>query len=360
MPRPAQPPARWWPPLDGRRVGEIIPQQQPGLAACLGLTFGCVGAAGLFRLTIDPLVGQQIALATFLAPAALCAFMLGSGWGALAAALGGAVALLLFARTSGEGPAVGHLWSLTAFALIATMIVSLMALARSALLTARAERANTEAANERLQLVSQELSHRIQNIFAVISGMVSLSVREHPAAAAYADDLLARVRALGAAHELVRPHSPGSRLAVQETTFSALLNILFLAYREAGAERIAISGADTRLQPAAATPVALLFHELATNSLKYGALSRADGAVSVHAARRGEDIEIVWTESGGPPLEAAPRHSGFGSRLITMSVEKQLRGAIRQDWLADGLRVTVTVPARSLTGDHAPAPVVEG
>lgn len=351
MPRPAQPPARWRPPLDGRRVGEIIPQSQPGLAACLGLTFGCVGAAGLFRLTIDPLVGEQIALAIFLAPAALCAFMLGFGWGALAAALGGAGALLLFARGAGDGPGVADLWSLSAFALIATMIVGLMALARSALLTARAERANTEAANESLQLVSQELSHRIQNIFAVISGMVSLSVREHPAAAAYAEDLLARVRALGSAHELVRPHSPDSRQAIHETTFGALLNVLFLAYRADGAERIVISGDDIRLQPAAATPVALLFHELATNSLKYGALSRADGAVTVHATRSGADMEIVWTESGGPPLSEAPRHSGFGSRLITMSVEQQLRGAVGQEWLADGLRVTVSVPARSLTGD---------
>ncbi|HRD28583.1 MAG TPA: sensor histidine kinase, partial [Caulobacter sp.] len=313
MPRPAEPPARWWPLLDGRRVGEIIPRRQPGLAACLGLTFACVGAAGLFRLTIDPLVGQQVALATFLAPAALCAFMLGFGWGTLAAALGGGVALLLLVRGSGDGPAVGDLWSLSAFALIATIIVSLMALARSALLTARAERANTEAVNERLQLVSQELSHRIQNIFAVVAGMVTLSVREHPAATAYAEDLLARVRALGSAHDLVRPHGPGGRQADCAMTFSALLDVLFLAYRAAGAERIVVSGADMRLEPAAATPVALLFHELATNSLKYGALSRADGGVSVHATRRGEDVEIVWTETGGPPLQAPPRHSGFGS-----------------------------------------------
>ena len=218
-------------------------------------------------------------------------------------------------------------------------------------MSVRAEKARAQAASESLQLISQELSHRIQNIFAVISGMVSLSAREHPEAKAYAEDLLSRVQALGSAHEFVRPHSPNSRQDPGPTTFTRLLRSLFEAYQFDGADRIALSGIDFPLKTAAATPVALLFHELATNSLKYGALSRQAGEVAIVASTEGDNVEILWTESGGPPVREIPAHSGFGSRLITMSVDKQLRGAVHQDWRVDGLRVSVTIPRAQLTGE---------
>lgn len=321
----------------------------------MALTLGATGVTGLLRLAIDPLTGADMALAAFLAPAAFCTLVLGYRWGALTAALGGVGGVAAFSRLPGQAPSPGQLWALLAFAVVAAAIIGILDLARSALLSARAEKANADAAAQRLQLVSQELSHRIQNIFAVISGMISLSAREHPEAGAYAEDLLARIRALGGAHELVRPHSPDSRRTHGPTTLANLLHTLFEAYRADGAARIILSGADVALDVAAATPVALLFHELATNSLKHGALSRAAGTVGVHAEDLEADVRITWTERGGPPVREAPVHAGFGSRLITMSVEQQLRGSARRDWGAEGLTVTVVIPKERLTG-AGPAP----
>lgn len=354
MPRSAQSPHRWWRALEGRDIDSVIPRDPPGLWSSLALTLGATGATGLLRLAINPLTGADMALAAFLAPAALCTLVLGYRWGALAAALGGVGGLLALSRLPGQSPSLAQLWSLAAFALVAAAIIALLELARSALLSARAEKANADAAAQGLQLVSQELSHRIQNIFAVISGMITLSAREHPEAGAYAEGLLARIRALGGAHEFVRPHSPDSRRTHSPTTFANLLYALFEAYRADGAERITVSGADFGLDVAAATPVALLFHELATNSLKHGALSRAAGTVGVHAEDLQADVRITWTERGGPPVREVPVHSGFGSRLITMSVEKQLRGSARQDWRAEGLAVTVVIPKERLTAQVQP------
>lgn len=351
MLRTALAPLRWLRALEGRRIDDLIPQTPPGLPLSLGVTVGGTAAATLFRWAIAPLVGADLSFTTFLASAAVAAFVLGYGWGLLAAGLGGATSLLLFATAPGGRLDLSDLWSLLGYVMVAGVIIGILGLARSALLSARAEKARAQAASDGLQLISQELSHRIQNIFAVISGMVSLSAREHPEARAYADDLLARVRALGAAHEFVRPHSPHSRQAPGPTTFTRLLRSLFEAYQFEGVDRIVLSGVDFSLKMAAATPVALLFHELATNSLKYGALSRQAGQVSVVATDEGDDVLIRWTEQGGPPVREVPAHSGFGSRLITMSVDKQLRGAVRQDWQVDGLRVSVVIPRRQLTGE---------
>lgn len=351
MLRTALAPRRWLRALEGRRIDALIPQEPPGLALSLSVTVGSTAVAALFRWAIAPLVGADLAFTTFLAPAAVAAFVLGYGWGALAAALGGGVGLLLFTSSQNAPLDRTEMWSLLGYGIVAAVIVGILGLARSALLSAREEKARAEAASESLQLISHELSHRIQNIFAVISGMVSLSVREHPEAKPYAEDLLARVRALGAAHEFVRPHSPHSRQAPGPTTFARLLGSLFEAYQLDGADRIALSGVDFTLKTTAATPVALLFHELATNSLKYGALSRQAGAVTVVASTEGDTVRIVWTEQGGPPVREIPDHSGFGSRLITMSVDKQLRGAVHQDWKVDGLRVRITIPRVQLTGE---------
>jgi len=337
-------------PHEGRRIDDLIPLTPPGLGPSLALTLGSTAAAALFRWIIDPLVGEDMALVTFLVPAAIASFVLGYRWGALSAIAGGACGLFLFAPRPGAPPAVADLWALCAYAIVAAAIIGILGLARSALLTARLEKARAEAASERLQLVSQELSHRIQNIFAVISGIITLSARDHPAAKVYADGLLARILALGSAHELVRPHSPDSRADPEPTTLTRLLAALFGAYRDGDAERIRLSGSDVDLTMTAATPVALLFHELATNALKYGALSRPEGQVSLAIEDDGDRVLIDWTEVGGPPVREVPAHSGFGSRLLSLSVEKQLNGQIRQTWAPLGLRVTVTIPRARLAG----------
>ncbi|WP_010184288.1 PAS domain-containing protein [Sphingomonas sp. PAMC 26605] len=201
---------------------------------------------------------------------------------------------------------------------------------------------------EEREVVAQELSHRIKNIFAVISGLIGFSARAHPGFANVADDLRARVIALGRAHDFVRPHSAQSRPAAEQTSLQGLLTELFEPYQSRIAPRILVTGDDIVIDDRSATPLALLFHELATNATKYGALYNDDGTIRVHSRRAGDRVIIEWRESGGP-IVAPPEKTGFGSQLIELSAVRQLAGTVAQRWESTGLEVEIMLPERSLS-----------
>ncbi|MEG3153545.1 PAS domain-containing protein [Sphingomonas sp. RB1R13] len=202
-------------------------------------------------------------------------------------------------------------------------------------------------AMEQRELISHELSHRIKNIFSVISGLIMVSSRQHPEIKPVADDLRNRVMALGKAHDFVRPHSATSRPAGEQTSLHGMLEELLAAYQSDSRDRIRICGEDPGIDDRSATPMALLFHELATNAAKYGALSSEDGSVELTISCADEKAMFDWRERGGPSV-AEPRAAGFGSRLIAMSVEQQLGGTIDRHWHADGLAVSIKVPLSSM------------
>jgi PAS domain S-box-containing protein len=202
------------------------------------------------------------------------------------------------------------------------------------------------AAEER-EIIAQELSHRIKNIFAVLGGLVGLVGRQHPDAAPFAETLRDRIFALGRAHDFVRPHSRASAPRSHPATLQSLIAELLTPYLVDGQDRIRFDGEDVTIDDAAATPLALLFHELATNAAKYGALAGAEGRLVVSTGIDGDNVTIRWQELGGPP-PATGGAAGFGSRLIAMSVEGQLRGKLVKNWDANGLVVDVSVPADSL------------
>ncbi|MES2055592.1 MAG: PAS domain-containing protein [Pseudomonadota bacterium] len=200
-----------------------------------------------------------------------------------------------------------------------------------------------EASEER-EVIAQELSHRIKNIFAVISGLISFAARMNPGFSPIAEDLRARVTALGRAHDFVRPHSAQSAPALAQTSLHGLFDELFRPYQPIGGQRIMITGSDVEIDDRSATPLALLFHELATNATKYGALSTMSGQVTLDCAVKGGAVVLNWVESGGPAVTAPPASHGFGSQLIEMSVVRQLGGRIDRSWDPAGLTVTVEVP----------------
>lgn len=198
------------------------------------------------------------------------------------------------------------------------------------------------------ELVSQELSHRIKNIFAVLTGIVSLSARSRPEVKSYAGELRERIYALGEAHDFVRPHSHVSRPPENQGSLRSLIDRLMQPYQQDGQSRIIFSGDDAEVDDGAATPLALLFHELATNSAKYGALSHHEGRVDLGGHHDGTRYHLSWKERGGPAIVGNVDLSGFGSRLITLSVEGQMRGTIERIWEGDGLRVEIDLPADAL------------
>ena len=197
------------------------------------------------------------------------------------------------------------------------------------------------AAEER-EVVAQELSHRIKNIFAVIAGLISFAARRQPAIAGLAEDLRERIAALGRAHDFVRPHSHRSRPDTRQDSLHGLLAELFAPYqREAGGVRVA--GDDVSVDDRSATPLALMFHELATNATKYGALSADAGLVDVTIASDAQRVTIDWREQGGPAVMPAGE-AGFGSQLMELSAVRQLGGTVTRDWDAAGLHVRLEAP----------------
>lgn len=203
-------------------------------------------------------------------------------------------------------------------------------------------------------LLSQELSHRIKNIFAVVSALIALSARRFPEAKAFSAAVRTRINALARAHEFVRPHTETSRPTVGSMTLHAFLTDLFKAYAGSdGAARVRIVGDDATFDDQAATSVALLFHELATNAAKYGALSEEGGHVDLRTQEAGDRFILTWEEHGGPPVGGPPERSGFGSSLATLSVEGQLGGRLERKWDEEGLRVIADLPATALSRRRA-------
>ncbi|WP_197279360.1 PAS domain-containing sensor histidine kinase [Devosia sp. A16] len=211
-------------------------------------------------------------------------------------------------------------------------------------------------AQEEREVIAQELSHRIKNIFAVIGGIVSLAARSQPEAKDFADRLRGRILALGRAHDFVRPHSRESLPRSNPASLQALVRSLLQPYRDGEIERVSFTGDDAVIDDGAATPLALLFHELATNAAKYGALSRGDGRIEITTQISGESYLLHWREIGGPSPK--PGAAGFGSRLISLSVEGQLRGKLERRYDETGLEVNLSVPLAALrrSAELRPAP----
>ncbi|WGM38676.1 PAS domain-containing protein [Caulobacter sp. NIBR1757] len=196
-------------------------------------------------------------------------------------------------------------------------------------------------------LLSRELSHRIKNIFSVISGLVALSARRFPDAAGFAKDLRERIVSLGRAHDFVRPHAVAGQ-AARSTRLSELLTELLKPYGTDDPERVRIVGDEAEIDDQAATPLALIFHELATNAAKYGGFSKPEGRVTITCRRTRLDLIVEWAETGGPRIKGAAMTEGFGSTLSKLSVETQLGGKLSRDWRPEGLAVTLALPLASL------------
>jgi two-component sensor histidine kinase len=198
-------------------------------------------------------------------------------------------------------------------------------------------------AEEGRELLAGEMSHRVKNLLAIASGLTAITSRSTSTTSDMARELTQRLTALGRAHDLVRP-VPG-QTEVAAALLGDLLTVLLAPYDDLGAfsGRIRVSVPRMSVGESAATILALIVHELATNSLKYGALSVATGTLDVSCSAQDEAVTIVWTESGGPHVKAPTAAPGYGSKLVNRSVTGQLRGEIAYDWAKDGLVVTLKV-----------------
>lgn len=191
-------------------------------------------------------------------------------------------------------------------------------------------------AEEAHELLAGEMSHRVLNLIQIATTLTQMTSRSTASKEEMVHDLTSRLVALGRAHSLVRP-VPGQKS--ETALLGDLISVLLAPYDEKDASvRIRVSVPKINVSEAASTSLALVIHELATNSAKYGALSSPRGSLDVSCTVDDDDIAITWAESGGPAV-SPPTTPGFGSKLVHQSMSAHLGGSISFEWSEDGVVV---------------------
>ncbi|EBA08420.1 GAF domain-containing protein [Sagittula stellata] len=203
-----------------------------------------------------------------------------------------------------------------------------------------------QTGNER-EILLQEMSHRIKNLFSLVSSMVRLERRRWDTARELADSVIARVDALSVAHEMIVPVVEATKTGDGERAHVGELLSKVLAPHTSDA-KITLTGDATTIGPKAVTYVTLAVHELATNSAKYGALSVDDGRLDLRWLADEDNLVLDWLETGHVWTDTAIGGGGFGSQLLKISIEGQLNGALTTEVSEDQFAHRLTLPLERL------------
>jgi PAS domain S-box-containing protein len=195
-------------------------------------------------------------------------------------------------------------------------------------------------AEERQTLLAREVDHRAKNALALVQSIVRLTKASD--ISAYTAAVEGRIRALSRAHTIL------SLSRWQGADMRGLVEEELAPYRVGEIVKVEASGPNVSLQPAAAQSLALALHELVTNAAKYGALSSMSGRVKLDWELTPGLLALKWTERGGPRTQP-PASPGFGTRIITASIEGQLAGKAVFDWQPEGLQCVLSVPREDMT-----------
>jgi two-component sensor histidine kinase len=200
------------------------------------------------------------------------------------------------------------------------------------------------------QTLAKEMSHRIKNMFAITEGLIRMSAKgaadKHELVAAVSG----RLQALASAHSLVSRHLLDVGAMPRIGDLRAIIRAVVAPHdgkRRDGSSKFVLIGPEVLFGDGALSALALIFHELATNAAKYGALSLEDGCVNIEWTQEGGELVIEWVERGGPALQA-PRREGFGSTLIKTTIQGQFAGSITRTWRDDGLMVVLRIDRQRL------------
>lgn len=199
-----------------------------------------------------------------------------------------------------------------------------------------------EDAIGRERLLSREMQHRIKNLFAVVAGLIHLSEKE-------ATEENAPESAIGILREKVRALSRAADVAfsspeVQDSGASQVdLGSLLKSVLQPYGDRCRTIGSPVSVSSRNVTTLALFLHELATNSMKYGALGANGGGVTVRWTADDRGLNLTWIESGGPPVSTTPRKRGFGSEMVDRIVHSS-GGEVGRSWQQEGLIAELRLP----------------
>lgn len=205
---------------------------------------------------------------------------------------------------------------------------------------------------EEQETVAREMSHRLKNLFAVTDGMIRGSARNAKSPAAMANALSGRLHALASAHSIVRRRVSDSGAITDERGLSDLIRAVVSAHEPRSKRRASpfqVRGEAITCSAHASSGLALIFHELATNASKYGALKNTAGRIAITWEVMGAMLHLQWSETGGPPIGSVPAQSGFGTLLVQRTIKGQFGGAVSREWDPKGLSVKMTLLVARLT-----------
>lgn len=207
-------------------------------------------------------------------------------------------------------------------------------------------RLTDEAVRERAKAQSQqelliaELNHRVRNILNLIRGLISQSRSEATSIEEFSEIVGGRITSLASAHDNITKGNWSS------APLRELIETEANAYVSGKTERVEIIGPDALIVPEAYTVLALVIHEMITNSAKYGSLSDSSGSLHISLERNADgSLQILWQEKGGPPVKP-PKRRGFGSTIIERSIPFELEGEARVDYKLKGVEASFCVPSR--------------
>lgn len=190
------------------------------------------------------------------------------------------------------------------------------------------------------RILIEELNHRVKNTLATVMSIVDQTFRRSVDLEDIRNAIAGRVFALSRSHDL---------LTTQDWKDTGLHDIVHAALEpfavsNGNMKRILIDGENIKIPPKATLALSIAFHELATNAVKYGALSNETGSVSIAWALEGDHLNLRWQEDNGPPVDP-PSRKGFGSQVIERGLALELQGIVDLDYLPDGVVCRVSIPA---------------
>lgn len=185
-------------------------------------------------------------------------------------------------------------------------------------------------AARRQDLMIGELNHRVKNLLGVVSGIAHMTARSSTTIEDFGEAFNSRLSSLGSAHEILTAST------WERAPLRSLVEEMLGGYASGSDAKAFFSGPEVLLAPRHLLSISMILHELVTNAVKYGALSKPCGNLSLIWSMVSEDLSLEWIESGLSNVKP-PTRLGFGSKMIALSVSHELRGLSTTEWRAEGL-----------------------
>ena len=295
-----------------------------GSIASLTFAIACVGIATMVRTGLGLISPDSAVFAPYYSATLVAALVGGAPSGVVAAILGSLVAYWRFVPPE---------WGTTSFLVEQLVSLSLFSLSSAVIIWAaesyRSLLQRLRETERTRQLFNDELAHRIKNTFSSVQAIISQTLKDQPDVR---NKLSARIVALATTNDL---------LVKSKWQCASVHEILTNEFAPYGPSRFQLLGDNVECQSTSAIFLSLIFHELTTNAVKYGALSKPNGRVSVAWKLTGDRLELEWVERGGPKPDTRV-HVGFGTTLLQAGL-KQFNGSVDKQFEPTGLRVKLSM-----------------